>query len=96
MIEMLAAFLAMNAIALCSIVYFVWLSKKGISALLYPSVIEEMRKNEASKGEIIIELTIATLFFLPALLVWYMVILVPSIALLWVFLHFLVRDKNKI
>ena len=96
MIEMLIAFRAVNAIALCAIVYFVWLSNRGISALLYPSVIEEMRKNEASKGEMIIELTIATLFFLPALLVWYVVILVPSAALFWVFLHFLVRDKNKI
>lgn len=94
MIEILIAFLAVNAIALCTIVYFVWLSNRGISALLYPSVIEEMRKYGVSKGEMIIELTIATLFFLPALLVWYVVILAPAAVLIWFFLPFLARDKK--
>ena len=94
MTETLIAFLVVNAIALCVIVYFVWLSKRGVSALLYPSVIEDMRKYGVSKGEMIVELTIATLFFLPALLVWYVVILAPAAALIWIFLPFLVRGKK--
>lgn len=94
MTETLIAFLIVNAIALCVIVYFVWLSNRGVSALLYPSVIEDMRKYGVSKGEMIVELTIATLFFLPALLVWYVVILAPAAVLVWVLLPFLVRDRK--
>lgn len=92
--NVLNSYLFANAIVLVVIIYVVGLSRKCVSPLLYPDLIEDMKKYYVPKWQMILELTVVTLFCLPALLVWYIVIVAPSSALVWLWIAFITKGDK--
>ena len=92
--NVLNSYLFANAIVLVLIIYVVGLSRKCVSPLLYPDLIEDMRKYYVPKWQMIFALIIVTLLCLPALLVWYVVIVAPSSVFVWFWVAFVTKGSK--
>ena len=88
------SYLIINAFVLVVIIHAVGISRKCISPLLYPDLIEGMRKYCVPKWQMIFELTVFTLFCLPALLVWYIVVVVPCAAFVWLWIALITKEDK--